>query len=96
VVSGLADALSGRFLQTTDNLELLLASAAEIERETLLCAFEGQEQSNPTQLWPPCEPMRIAQESNGTRALLWCSPSKNFLHFFSTAHPTCRILSSAN
>jgi NAD(P)-dependent dehydrogenase (short-subunit alcohol dehydrogenase family) len=45
-----ADALSGRFLQTTDNLELLLASAAEIERETLYSLRIrrlGAEQPNP-------------------------------------------------
>jgi NAD(P)-dependent dehydrogenase (short-subunit alcohol dehydrogenase family) len=50
LVSGLADALSGRFLQTTDNLELLLASAAEIEREklySLRIRRLGAEQPNP-------------------------------------------------
>jgi hypothetical protein len=65
-------------------------------RSSILCAFEGWEQSNPTQLWPPFEPKRSAHESNSTRTLLRCSSFKNFLHFFSTAHPTCRILSSAN
>jgi hypothetical protein len=39
LVSGLANALSGRFLQTTHNLELLLASAAEKRtREALFSA----------------------------------------------------------
>jgi hypothetical protein len=50
LVSGLANALSGRFLQTTHNLELLLASAAESEREklySLRIRRLGAEQSNP-------------------------------------------------
>lgn len=89
------DALSGRFLQTADNLDLLPASTGEIERKKLLFSSHSRAAEQPNQHWLRSEPELSARES-WRPALLWCLFLKEFLIFFPHSASNLPYASLAN